>query len=144
MFFFCFWGLFFGNLRFFPLLPSMFYWNIFFFLSESRFMSVVKNRQRSLPEAHVKKKKFDVFKFYLNVRFWAWKKNPTNCSIYIHVYLFLLISWNVMINGICYLCVGLFYIFVRFKNFNIYNVYQKLEYNFVWVFFNPVSSTYLQ
>lgn len=65
------------------------------------------------------------------------KKNPTNCSIYIHVYLFLLISWNVMINGICYLCVGLFYIFVRFKNFNIYNVYQKLVYNFVCVFFQP-------
>lgn len=42
-----------------------------------------------------------------------------------------------MINGICYLCVGLFYIFVRFKNFNIYNVYQKLVYNFVCVFFQP-------
>lgn len=27
-----------------------------FFLSESQFMSVVKIRQRSLPEAHVKKK----------------------------------------------------------------------------------------
>lgn len=71
-------GYFLATFAFFSLLPSMFYWNIYiFFLSESQFMSVVKIRQRSLPEAHVKKKnKFDVFKFYLNVRFWAWKKNP--------------------------------------------------------------------
>lgn len=145
MFFFCFWGLFFDNLRFFPLnLPSMFYWNIFFFVRVTIYVCSKNSLKVVARSTCEKKKKLDVFKFYLNVRFWAWKKTPTNCSIYIHVYLFLLISWNVMINGICYLCVGLFYIFVRFKNFNIYNVYQKLVYNFVWVFFNPVSSTYLQ
>lgn len=50
-------------------------------------MSVVKIRQRSLPEAHVKKKnKFDVFKFYLNVRFWAWKKKPQLIAVYIYMY----------------------------------------------------------
>lgn len=51
-------GLFFGNLRFFfPFTIDVLLKYIYiFFLSESQFMSVVKIRQRSLPEAHVKKK----------------------------------------------------------------------------------------
>lgn len=116
-------GFIFSNLCFFPFPCRIFSLKTFFWIvSESRFMSVVKIRQRPLSEAHVT----NISKELINLSFINLstcsmlsliKTQPTNCNVYTCTLIFSDFmkcdnQWKLLFVWVCF-----FKNFVRFKNF---------------------------
>lgn len=59
---------------------------IFFFVRVTIYVCSKNSSKVVARSTCEKKNKFDVFKFYLNVRFWAWKKKPQLIAVYIYMY----------------------------------------------------------